>query len=81
MVGEHLNRRMYVFEVNATKAKAKAQRKLREQGHMDPLPELRATATGLVRPGSYDYDIADGYGNATEIVGETMRRYAIDVLV
>ena len=74
-IDSHLDRRIYVWAVSPQQARAKAKAILGKGGIKPPYPEMRATPTGLRRPGSM---VNDRTGDAFSMAS---RRYAVDVIV
>lgn len=77
-IGEVMENRIYVWGTSANDARAQAVAELRKRGHKPPFPEFDVHHTGLTRAGSYDIDVKAGFGEYTEVVGDTSRRYACD---
>ena len=78
-----LPNRRYVWAESVKDARAKVGRALVKEGMVPTislLPPLDVTATGLTRPGRYDYDgnAVDGYRDQP---ANALRRYAVDVRV
>jgi len=81
MIGEHVEHRIYVWGESVPDARRKAIAALRERGFTPPFPEFDVKWTGLSRPGHYDISPGLGYGDYSEQITKTQRRYSCDPLI